>query len=29
MGKREEFSRRSFEDFTPLLRDLLLDAARA
>jgi phosphonate degradation associated HDIG domain protein len=29
MGKREEFSRRSFEDFTPLLRGLLIDAARA
>jgi phosphonate degradation associated HDIG domain protein len=29
MGKREEFSRRRFEEFTPLLRCLLLDAARA
>jgi phosphonate degradation associated HDIG domain protein len=29
MGKREEFSRRSFKDFTPLLHGLLLDAARA
>jgi phosphonate degradation associated HDIG domain protein len=29
MGKREEFSRRSFEDFTPLLRGLLIDTARA
>jgi phosphonate degradation associated HDIG domain protein len=29
MGKREELARRSFEDFTPLLRGLLIDAARA
>jgi phosphonate degradation associated HDIG domain protein len=29
MGKREEFSHRSFEDFTPLLRGLLIDAAKA
>jgi phosphonate degradation associated HDIG domain protein len=28
MGKREEFSCRSFEDFTPLLRGLLIDTAR-
>jgi phosphonate degradation associated HDIG domain protein len=29
MGKREEFSHRSFEDFTPLLCSLLLDTAKA
>ena len=29
MGKREELSHSSFEDFTPLLRDLLLDTAKA
>ena len=29
MGKREEFSRRTFEEFTPLLRNLMTDPARA
>lgn len=28
MGKREEFARRRFEEFTPLLRELLLDPAK-
>ena len=28
MGKREDLSHRAFEDFTPLLRSLLIDAAK-